>query len=597
MRVKSRGLVLIVLLSLFLLTCAGLNPAGALAGGSQDSARALDGWWDRLDGLAPGEIEFFFDCMDRANYSLWNQNQAGRGPVLSKAERDLLQLDFGLNYEGFQLVRVFKEYIGSHSSHGKTGYDGFLAAIQPEGRDYDYLAYLYEKLRDSLPTSFKYQLDDVYQFSESEQLKLFLQLTGLEFKHLTLAEVWPAVSGVFNEYMAGVSAIGADKIAGMGITEENLGEIADLFSPAEKENLSDILKKMGVYKPLPPAVVSGCLYHDLNGGGSRDEGEPGLAEWQITAEKGTMNRSVNTGAGGGYSFTFTEEEAGVWTISAAPRPGWKQTAPAGGVYQADVQPGADLRDRDFGSRLIPPPATLSGAAYNDLNGGGSRDEGEPGLAGLEIAAGKGTVTKSVYTGADGGYSFTFTEEEAGVWTISMAPQPGWELTAPAGGVYQADVQPGTDLRDRDFGAKLNPLQATLSGAAYLEGREDHSGVTVQAKRGESPEKMVSTAADGTFLIEGLPAGNYSLTYLKPGWLRAKIELALAAGESKAAPPVTLVLGDLNGDGYINVSDLLWIAAHIGLRPDMPGWDETADVNRDQYINVLDLVLVAKNIGA
>lgn len=494
MRVKSRGLVLIVLLSLFLLACSGLNPAGARADSSHDSAAALDSWWDRLDGLEPGEIAFFFDCMDRAVYSLWNENEAGRGPVLSKAEQDLLQLDFGLNYEGFQLVRVFKEYIDSHSSHGKTGYDGFMAAIQPEGRDYDYLAYLYENLRNSLPSSFKYQLDDVYHFSESEQLELFLQLAGLEFKHLTLAEVWPAVSGVFNEYMAGKSAIGADKIAGMGITEENLGEIADLFSAADKERLSDILKKMGNYNPPPQAVVSGCLYHDLNGGGSRDEGEPGLAEWELTAEKGTMTRSVNTGAGGGYSFTFTEEEAGVWTIRAA-------------------------------------------------------------------------------------------------------PQPGWELTAPAGGAYEAEIEPGADLRDRDFGSKLNPLPATLSGSAYLEGREDHAGIAVQAKRGESLEKTVSTAADGTFLIEGLPAGDYGLTYLKPGWLRAKIELALAVGEAKAAPPVTLALGDLNGDGYINVSDLLWIAAHIGLRPEMPGWDETADVNRDQYINVLDLVLVAKNIGA
>jgi len=55
---------------------------------------------------------------------------------------------------------------------------------------------------------------------------------------------------------------------------------------------------------------------------------------------------------------------------------------------------------------------------------------------------------------------------------------------------------------------------------------------------------------------------------------------------------------MNQDTYINVQDLLWMAANIGLRPGQTGWEEAkiADVNKDTYINVRDLLRVAENIG-
>ena len=47
-------------------------------------------------------------------------------------------------------------------------------------------------------------------------------------------------------------------------------------------------------------------------------------------------------------------------------------------------------------------------------------------------------------------------------------------------------------------------------------------------------------------------------------------------------------GDINGDGSVNVLDLIVIASELGNE----GQDLTADVNRDEVVSILDLILVA-----
>lgn len=45
--------------------------------------------------------------------------------------------------------------------------------------------------------------------------------------------------------------------------------------------------------------------------------------------------------------------------------------------------------------------------------------------------------------------------------------------------------------------------------------------------------------------------------------------------------------DINGDGIINISDLVFVAANFGQKGEHP-----ADVNKDGIVDVRDLVLVA-----
>ena len=48
--------------------------------------------------------------------------------------------------------------------------------------------------------------------------------------------------------------------------------------------------------------------------------------------------------------------------------------------------------------------------------------------------------------------------------------------------------------------------------------------------------------------------------------------------------------DINGDGYVNVNDLLSIIDHWGTN------DETADINFDGIVNITDLLIVISNWG-
>lgn len=128
---------------------------------------------------------------------------------------------------------------------------------------------------------------------------------------------------------------------------------------------------------------------------------------------------------------------------------------------------------------------------------------------------------------------------------------------------------------------------------------DHSGTEVSVFLQGSQVKSSLSEKDGFYLVDGLAAGTYDVHYCRPGWSKVeRKDISLAVGETKELSSLTLVVGDMNQDNQINILDLLWMAAGIGLSPENPEWPEhqVADVNKDYTINILDLLRVAKNIG-
>jgi len=57
-----------------------------------------------------------------------------------------------------------------------------------------------------------------------------------------------------------------------------------------------------------------------------------------------------------------------------------------------------------------------------------------------------------------------------------------------------------------------------------------------------------------------------------------------------------ILGDVDGDGSVDINDLTRINQAFGSIPQKPKWDEDADLNRDNIINVLELFTVGINYG-
>jgi hypothetical protein len=92
---------------------------------------------------------------------------------------------------------------------------------------------------------------------------------------------------------------------------------------------------------------------------------------------------------------------------------------------------------------------ISGYKFNDLNGNGAWDSGEPALSGWTITL-TGPVSGSKVTDSSGYYEFTGLT--VGTYTVSETLQTGWTQTMPATpGTYTVVIASGSDVKERNFG--------------------------------------------------------------------------------------------------------------------------------------------------
>jgi len=67
-------------------------------------------------------------------------------------------------------------------------------------------------------------------------------------------------------------------------------------------------------------------------------------------------------------------------------------------------------------------------------------------------------------------------------------------------------------------------------------------------------------------------------YLVDGWVKIKI------------------LGDINGDGKVDIKDVAVVAAAFGSYPGHDRWNPEADLNNDEKVDIKDVAMVASNFG-
>ena len=93
----------------------------------------------------------------------------------------------------------------------------------------------------------------------------------------------------------------------------------------------DFLQRGGSQPPPPPepGEIHGTKWNDLDGDGSRDAGEPGLANWRVyvdTNHNGQWDSgepSDLTDSSGAYA--LTDPAAGTSTVGEVVQSGWQQT--------------------------------------------------------------------------------------------------------------------------------------------------------------------------------------------------------------------------------------------------------------------------------
>lgn len=213
---------------------------------------------------------------------------------------------------------------------------------------------------------------------------------------------------------------------------------------------------------LPTGAFRGVVYEDLNRNGRREANEFGIANATVFVD---LNRSGQrdpgepfaiTGADGSYNIV-NFFGAGNYRILLEPIPGLLPVNPPGGGVDVTVPNRPDIIPGiDFGLTR-PPGLEPGGIVWNDLDGNGQRDPGEPGIAGAFVWFDVNNNTRldfgepAVRTGSDGRFALPLIA--TGSYTVRVQVGPSWRQTFPAApGTHTVTIGgSGTTAQIVDFG--------------------------------------------------------------------------------------------------------------------------------------------------
>lgn len=217
--------------------------------------------------------------------------------------------------------------------------------------------------------------------------------------------------------------------------------------------------------------ISGTLREDVQGTGKK--GTAPLVSWQVFLDvdgDGVLDRGepgVLTDVNGNYRFDGLLP--GVYVVRMAAKAGWRTTAPVGGV---GTQVTGSTARKDF---LATRAAQIGGVVYDDVNGNGRRDPGEPALTRTvfldldEDGVRDGNEPRFRSSPVQGA---SFPGLSAGTYRARFLPVKGWHSTTP--GALTLKVGQG-QVAKFAFGTSN---RATIKGSLF----RDANGDSVRQKR-------------------------------------------------------------------------------------------------------------------
>ncbi len=170
-----------------------------------------------------------------------------------------------------------------------------------------------------------------------------------------------------------------------------------------------------------------------------------------------------------------------------------------------------------------PPVKIGGVVFNDVNGNGVRNPGEPPLAGwtVYIDANNNAVRepseRTQVSAADGSYLFNIFV--SGTLTIREEVMPQWRQTTPTGdGAHRITVSPGQTLTNINFGNQELPGQIhgrkwnDLNGDAIMDPNEPGiQGVVIYVDLNN--DNKIGIAEPGAVTNQ---FGFYTILNIRPG---------------------------------------------------------------------------------
>jgi serine protease AprX len=192
----------------------------------------------------------------------------------------------------------------------------------------------------------------------------------------------------------------------------------------------------------PMAKLTGTIYHDVNGNGARDVGEPGLPGEYVIISGSTPDTALS-GVDG--DFFFDSLAPGAHALSAGLNAGWMVSTPP-----AALTPFLLHRDSLGGFSVgLFETGAAGGTVYFDANENGTRDTLETPLDGWIVTL-SGPRTDTAFTNLAG--AFSFIGLPPGAYSISQVQHAGWlQKSPPAYGAHSFTVTSGFDSAGLDFG--------------------------------------------------------------------------------------------------------------------------------------------------
>jgi hypothetical protein len=154
--------------------------------------------------------------------------------------------------------------------------------------------------------------------------------------------------GVNNALKEGYQTKKAPAVLGsVAKTTENVGVPAPATAPAAAAPVANVTAAPAVattaanvtVAPVvvaPKFTIEGMAYNDVNGNGTMDNNETGLADWTVNLEQpaGTVIMSANTTMDG--KFVFSDLSAGEYVASEVLKMGYKLVSPADGKFTENL---------------------------------------------------------------------------------------------------------------------------------------------------------------------------------------------------------------------------------------------------------------------
>jgi hypothetical protein len=154
---------------------------------------------------------------------------------------------------------------------------------------------------------------------------------------------------------------------------------------------------------------------------------------------------------------------------------------------------------------------------------------------------------------------------------------------------------------------VDATEATTQGRVLVKAEVESVGPQVETSLMQNIEVSDDGSANMTFTLN-IPEGPLAEGYLETFFTEPPIDpgVEVPVPENKTEP-VTMELeedvvdvsltGDINGDGVINIQDIVIAALAFGAKVGDSKYDPYADLKNDGLIDIVDLVIIGVNFGA